>query len=158
MVHGAEAHPKLADLVRAVLLAPHPGTLDPPPVLLRERGVVVDIEGGTLHPLKPFFPLNFGQQRISSIAPLVQNKTDFRSFGILTVLDQFLEDKYTYYLRLDDSKTHLEYLSSVRIFLQDLAEVLRDWRPLCVLVIVHCIGILQLFLKLSEMVNYCSRF
>ena len=96
MVHGAEAHPELADLVRAVLLAAHPGTLDPPPVLLRERGVIVDIEGGTLHPLKPFFPLNFGQQRISSITPLVQNKTDFRSLGILAVLDQFLEFKWSY--------------------------------------------------------------
>ena len=93
MVHGAEAHPELADLVRAVLLAPHPGTLDPAPVLCGERGVVVDIEGGTLHPLKPFFPLDFGQQQSSPIAPLVQNKTYFRSFGILTVLDQFLEDK-----------------------------------------------------------------
>ena len=96
MVHGAEAHPELADLVRAVLLAPDPGTLDPAPVLCGERGVVVDVEGGTLHPLKPFFPLNFGQQRSSSVAPLVQNETDFRSFGILTVLDQFLEDKHTY--------------------------------------------------------------
>lgn len=142
MVHGAEAHPELADLVRAVLLAPHPGTLDPAPVLRVERGVVVDIEGGTLHPLKPFFPLDFGQQRICSIAPLVQNKADFRSLGILTILDQLLKDKFTYsfVFSLYDSKTHLEYLSSIRVFLQNLAKVLCDWRPLCVLVIVHGIG------------------
>ena len=111
MVHGAEAHPELANFVRAVLLAPHPRTLDPPPVLLGECGVVVDIEGGTLHPLKPFFPLNFWQQGTRSIAPLVQNKTYFRCLGIFTVLDQLLKDDSNYspysYFRLDYSKYHL---------------------------------------------------
>ena len=92
VVHGAEPHPELADLVGAVLLAPHPRTLDPPPVRLGERGVVVDVEGGPLHPVKSFFSFNFGQQRIRSITSLVQDKAYFRSFGILTILDQFLKD------------------------------------------------------------------
>ena len=105
MIHGAEAHPELADLIRAVLLAPHPGTLDPPPVLLGERGVVEDIEGGTLHPRKTFFPLNFWQKGTRSIAPLVQNKTYFRCLGIFTVLDQLLKQNFKF--RLDYSKNHL---------------------------------------------------
>ena len=48
MVHRAEAQPELADLVGAVLLAPDPGAPDPPPVLVRELGVVEDVQGGAL--------------------------------------------------------------------------------------------------------------
>ena len=62
VVHGAEAHPELANLVRVVLLASYPGALYTLPVLFSEGGVVVDVEGGALHPGKPLLPLNFGQQ------------------------------------------------------------------------------------------------